>query len=110
MAKPNLKNSQFAAAVLLIGFFICHLSPVNCRTLEGTIPGEENILYSDEKVERDIPTTASDNTNEVEKLNAEFHATRKIGEGTYGSLFMDMLPKGEVPPSGPSKRINKINN
>lgn len=28
--------------------------------------------------------------------------------GTYGSLVLNVLPKGSVPPAGPSKRINDV--
>ncbi|CAA3005337.1 Hypothetical predicted protein [Olea europaea subsp. europaea] len=109
MAKQNLKISQLSAAVLLICFFISQLSPATCRTLKGAFPGEENIINPDKNVGRDVPIV-SNGTKEREKTSTEFHTTRKIGEAAYGPLLMAMLPKGKVPASGPSKKINKINN
>ncbi|CAA3005336.1 Hypothetical predicted protein [Olea europaea subsp. europaea] len=109
MAKQNLKISQLSAAILFICFFICQLSPATCRTLKGAFPGEENIINSDKNIGRGAPI-ASNGTKEIEKTSTEFHATRKNGEAAYGPLLMAMLPKGNVPASGPSKKINKINN
>ncbi|KAL2238376.1 UNVERIFIED_CONTAM: hypothetical protein Sindi_1029300 [Sesamum indicum] len=45
-----------------------------------------------------------------EKMKNEFrHGNRKLG-AAYAPLPMSMLPKGPIPPSGPSKRINNYNN
>ncbi|KAL2558414.1 Uncharacterized protein Fot_03153 [Forsythia ovata] len=111
MAKKTVQISQFTAAILLICFFICQLSPVTCRALKEAFPGEDNSMNSDKNVGGGVPTV-SDDTKEIEKTSTEFHATRKIGEAAArnGPLFMAMLPKGKVPVSGPSRGINKINN
>ncbi|KAL2541837.1 Uncharacterized protein Adt_02815 [Abeliophyllum distichum] len=112
MAKKTVQSSQFTAAILLICFFICQISPATCRTLKGALPGEDhNNVNSDKNVGRGVPTE-SDDTKEIEKTSTEFHATRKIGEAAAhnGPWFMAMLPKGKVPVSGPSRGINKINN
>ncbi|TKY73934.1 hypothetical protein E2542_SST02693 [Spatholobus suberectus] len=34
----------------------------------------------------------------------------RLAGGKYGPLILNMLPKGPVPPSGPSKGTNSINN
>nr|KYP39433.1 hypothetical protein KK1_039268 [Cajanus cajan] len=37
-------------------------------------------------------------------------AGKKLGGAKYGPLVLNMLPKGPVPPSGPSKGTNDFNN
>ncbi|CAJ1974559.1 unnamed protein product [Sphenostylis stenocarpa] len=34
----------------------------------------------------------------------------RLDRGKYAPLVLNMLPKGPVPPSGPSKGINNLNN
>ncbi|KAF7830873.1 hypothetical protein G2W53_013206 [Senna tora] len=35
---------------------------------------------------------------------------KRVVAGKYGPLVLNMLPKGTVPPSGPSKGTNNVNN
>ncbi|CAI9273838.1 unnamed protein product [Lactuca saligna] len=64
--------------------------------------------------------SAGSNGVVVKKQNVPCESSSEIGEarllkrygaGTYGSLFLSALPKGTtVPPSGPSRRTNGVNN
>ncbi|KAE9604110.1 hypothetical protein Lal_00001615 [Lupinus albus] len=42
--------------------------------------------------------------------NGVFLKQKKKPYGHVSPLILNMLPKGKVPPSGPSKRINNFNN
>ncbi|KAJ9539843.1 hypothetical protein OSB04_026349 [Centaurea solstitialis] len=93
---------------LTILLFICLLiSPaiLTARPLNNlSLPGDQP-----EKVSSDSDGSVSNKqTVPCETSSNDF---KRYGAGNYGSLFLSALPKGTtVPPSGPSRRTNAVNN
>ncbi|KAG4392836.1 hypothetical protein AAZX31_04G202400 [Glycine max] len=56
-------------------------------------------------------TSADNNFAATEpSLNLALPSDRRVAGGKYGPMILNMLPKGPVPPSGPSKGTNNLNN
>ncbi|KAI8564354.1 hypothetical protein RHMOL_Rhmol03G0174400 [Rhododendron molle] len=117
MAKPN--TLYRLTATMLIFLIISHSStarPLNGHGLNPSAQLPENLSLPGEHrggpSEKDSPQQVlpcemeSDQNSGREFASA---ARTRLG-GRYGLLFLSMLPKGSIPPSGPSKGTNDENN
>ncbi|KAL2227344.1 UNVERIFIED_CONTAM: hypothetical protein Sindi_2093100 [Sesamum indicum] len=61
--------------------------------------------------EKSFKITTRNKTDEKHEVESEYFnvSNRKLGIA-YGPSLMSMLPKGRIPASGPSRRINGANN
>lgn len=99
MVKPRKKQNLHLAAALLILLSLISSSS-SARPLNDFI----------QLAEASSITLPSERAMPAEK---EGHISVVRGRGaakSYGPLILNMLPKGKVPPSGPSKGTNNLNN
>ncbi|CAL0305331.1 unnamed protein product [Lupinus luteus] len=99
-------NHQHALSLLL---FLLLITSSSARFLNGDIshattkttlnialPNDGVLLMQKEKQD--------------EHMSPYYHMEEVVSGGKYMPLVLNMLPKGKVPSSGPSKRINNFNN
>ncbi|KAI3458450.1 hypothetical protein Pfo_015113, partial [Paulownia fortunei] len=112
MANPKLLHSLISILLLfsLVIFQLASARPLEDGAtlypagLTKIFPGEQNEGNS---LERNSGITPS-HDDEIKKVfQANNH--RKLGLA-FGPSLMNMLPKGRIPASGPSRRINNANN
>ncbi|KAJ8763998.1 hypothetical protein K2173_004870 [Erythroxylum novogranatense] len=121
MAKPealqshNLKPTLFAFLVVSLLF-----SSSSARVLQGHLLQSSatqpslNLELPGENVE-DMSVELKDSEKHTSACDMEFteKPASKIPSGIsrrYGPMILNMLPKGAIPSSGPSKGTNSINN
>lgn len=95
----NYKHHQYAA-VLLVFLFLLSSSPSSARLLNNiALPSQEE------------PAGHVSPCDHMSVVAGKLPSPgMKVAGGKYGALILNMLPKGTVPPSGPSKGTNNINN
>ncbi|KAH7854585.1 hypothetical protein Vadar_015624 [Vaccinium darrowii] len=112
MAKPS--TLYHLTATILIFLIITQFS--SARPLRAFNPSTElpenpalpgGALPEKDSSEQVFPCEMESNQNSATEFSSAPKA--RLG-GRYGPLFLAMLPKGSVPPSGPSRRINDDNN
>ncbi|KAG2730628.1 hypothetical protein I3843_01G297200 [Carya illinoinensis] len=126
MAKPNTKpHLLIPSSFLLITFLVLSFSSSSSARLLNIVlinppadeqadmnlqlPGDNVFLGFPLKKESRHVLPCHGNRMESSNSKRSFPATPKL-TGKYGPMVLSMLPKGPLPPSGPSKRINDSNN
>ncbi|KAK7282431.1 hypothetical protein RIF29_11186 [Crotalaria pallida] len=97
----NYNHHHHHAVLLLVFLFLISSSSSYARLLNIALPREGVVLKEkEEQAGHVLP---------CEHMVVDV-ARKRLSGGKYGRLILNMLPKGTVPPSGPSKGINNINN
>lgn len=96
----NYKHHQYAA-VLLMFLFLLSSSPSSARLLDIALPSQEEPAGH---------VSPCDHMRVVAAAGKLPSPGMRVAGGKYGPLILNMLPKGTVPPSGPSKGTNNSNN
>ncbi|KAE9587306.1 hypothetical protein Lal_00004497 [Lupinus albus] len=110
----NFNNHQNHAVLLLVFLFLISSSSSSARLLNGVISVIStdptlNIALPKEKEELAGHVLSCDHMVVVVTGEVQSPEINLSGE-KYGPLILNMLPKGKVPSSGPSKRINNVKN
>ncbi|KAJ1384721.1 hypothetical protein SESBI_42283 [Sesbania bispinosa] len=108
-----MANHNHLAAVLLLFLFV--ISPSSAArpfNIHFNLPSTEptlNLALPTDRVEQPAGGHVSpcDHMRVAGKLPSP---GMRLGGGKYGPMILNMLPKGKVPPSGPSKGTNNLNN
>ncbi|RDX93549.1 hypothetical protein CR513_24175, partial [Mucuna pruriens] len=106
MANPRANHRHLAAVMLVFLLLTSWWSSSSARPLNLALPSDRVVPPEDEEPAGHV-STCRGHVRVAGKL--PLPGTRLAG-GKYGPLVLNMLPKGPVPPSGPSKGINSINN
>ncbi|PSS34418.1 Cytochrome c biosynthesis protein [Actinidia chinensis var. chinensis] len=94
MAKPNTLLQSLI-------FLMIACQTLSARPLNLVVFGNEVMQKNEQTL---MPTDSGKN------FDMEVYRPKRVG-GKYGPLFLSMLPKGMVvPPSGPSRRTNDMEN
>ncbi|KAJ8771055.1 hypothetical protein K2173_023380 [Erythroxylum novogranatense] len=97
----SLLFSYSSARVLLLHNHLLH----NSASLNLALPSDIVLEASENPWElKDSGNHVSPSDMEPEKMSGS-----RIS-GKYGPMFLSMLPKGTIPPSGPSGGTNSLNN
>ncbi|MFS7987646.1 hypothetical protein Hanom_Chr11g01025351 [Helianthus anomalus] len=87
---------SFHLPLLFLTFFL--IAPHFLATARPITTSDINLVLPEKTNSKSVPC------DEVQLL-------KRFAAGSYGSLFLSALPKGNpVPPSGPSPRTNDVNN
>ncbi|XP_010452432.1 PREDICTED: uncharacterized protein LOC104734532 [Camelina sativa] len=98
--------ARIRALIIIFFISVSLASYTTARKFPVGIPSViDGVIFSGE-----IPVVSKTATvvgcdGEDHHFKAEFSS---FVTGKYGSLVLNALPKGSVPPSGPSKRINDV--
>ncbi|WVZ19604.1 hypothetical protein V8G54_006926 [Vigna mungo] len=103
MTKPKA-NHRYLASMLLVFLLLITSSarPLSDPTVNLALPSDRVVLP-------ETPGRVSTCTHMRVAGKQPFPVTKLAG-GKHVSLVLNMLPKGPVPPSAPSKGINNLNN
>ncbi|XP_048326092.2 uncharacterized protein LOC125421362 [Ziziphus jujuba] len=100
----------FTILLILVSSSSARLFPDTVPALNLVLPGENHVVagLSSSSSEKDMGRKVAlpCNMETYGKQGMGFQPLRLGGRKHYGSLVLNMLPKGPVPSSGPSKRIN----
>lgn len=107
MATQHANHHHLAAFLFVSLLLISSSTPSSSRPLNLALPSDRVVAPPAEEEEPTGHVSACGHKRVVGKL--PLPGTR-LGGGKYGSLVLNMLPKGPVPPSGPSKGTNNLNN
>ncbi|KAK4433519.1 hypothetical protein Salat_1114200 [Sesamum alatum] len=102
----NTKTVHTFSTLLFLTLLILDLASARSVPIKLS-PKEKNQRNLTEKSFEITPCNEMEKEREVDK--AFTIKNRKLGIA-YGPSLMSMLPKGRIPASGPSRRINGANN
>ncbi|KAK7410815.1 hypothetical protein VNO78_01950 [Psophocarpus tetragonolobus] len=104
MENQKQRHQNLAVAAMLLAFLL--MTPSMGRPLN-----DDNYLRLGASEDAFNLALPSDRAEEGVKPG---HVSRcgemRVARGKYGALILNMLPKGPVPPSAPSKGTNNLNN
>ncbi|CAL0327553.1 unnamed protein product [Lupinus luteus] len=115
----NFNNRHNHAMLLLLFLFLISSSSSYARLLNGVT----SLVHSETALNIALPSEGvflKEKEELVDHALPRDHTVVVTGKvqspeinlsgGKYGPLILNMLPKGTVPSSGPSKRINNVKN
>ncbi|KAL6980821.1 hypothetical protein U1Q18_022460 [Sarracenia purpurea var. burkii] len=118
-AKPNMLHNLLPPTILIIFLIIVSQSSSSARPVNGfypdsSLPATEprplNLaLLGEHGGALSATTSEKDYSSDHRALPCDQMGSKTLG-GRYGPLFLSMLPKGSVTPSGPSKGTDNVNN
>lgn len=118
MANPAAESTNHLTHLLFFATLLILVSSSSARLLSHVpatepdlnlaLPGENPVAGLPSEKERVVPCNME--TGERPEMGRFQPLRLGGGRNKYGPLILSMLPKGSVPSSGPSKRINGLKN
>ncbi|KAK8511039.1 hypothetical protein V6N13_013452 [Hibiscus sabdariffa] len=109
-----MRSNKFGCSVALVVFvYAVFVSPAMCRMMQGSfkLHVSDDVVLTSQSLH--LPASAAgyyrsrDSDSDVGKELLRLHGKAKPGSG-HRPLVLNLLPRGTLPPSGPSKRKNSF--